>query len=341
MADTIIDEPVPSTQSEPPRLRPRPKKAPNRRRVAAVAAAISAAVLLVAGLAFYLFVIRYEPLARRHIPGNANIAVHVELREVAFFGPVRKHLWPLLDGDGKDGPSLRERTGVELGADVRELLLASADGKSWVLIAGGKIKKGKFVRGLHEAAAASNRGEWRLDGDFLVGPGGVTVAQADDGTILVGTDKAIVVAALPTSDEYKRLALPEKGAVTFAVTHLAWDGASGFLGDVVKHNQVLRQVERATGWLELGDTPTLVIRVEPRPGNEPAALARDLEVTLGELRLLTLLVPDVAGEKAALGRALVRPEKDGSVRVTASWPYDGLDRGCARLVALLRVLGVV
>jgi hypothetical protein len=340
MADTIIDEPVPSTKSEPPNAGNRLRRA-RRRRAASIGAAIAVAVLLVAALGVYLFVLRYEPLARRHIPGNANIAVHVELGDVAFFGPVRKHLWSLLDAESRDGTKLRDRTGVDLGKDLRELVLASVDGKSWVLIAGGKIKKGRFVRGLHQAALAAQRGDWRLEGEFLVGPGGVTVAQADDGTILVGTDRAVVLAALPASDEHKRLGLPDAGAITFAVTHEAWGGASGFLGDLIQHNHVLRQVERASGVLSLGDEPTLEIRVEPRPGNDPAALARDLEATIAELRVLMMLVPDVAGERTALGAARVRPGKDGTVLVTASWPYDGLDRGAARLVALLRLLGVL
>jgi len=55
---------------------------------------------------------------------------------------------------------------------------------------------------------------------------------------------------------------------------------------------------------------------------------------VSELRLLTLLLPDVAGEKAALGGARITANGD-RVAVTAPWPYEGLDRACRRLGQLL------
>ncbi len=179
MADTILDQSddaPPPTLNEPPRLteldietdeprlteidpipaQPRPPSPPMpRSRKIAIALSILAAVLLVAGVAVYLFVVRYEPLARRHIPGNANLVARLDLADVALFAPVREHLWPLVfEGAAGDAPKGKTRadrvnaaTGVNLAADVRELLVASVEGSSFVVIVGGKIPRGRFVKG--------------------------------------------------------------------------------------------------------------------------------------------------------------------------------------------------
>ena len=344
MGDTIIDEPhrptldehvgepVPSTEPHPeiaddaPAKPPRPRRprAPlTRARIIAIVASILAAVIVVASVAIYLFVIRYEPRAQKHVPGNANFVARVELADVALFAPVRKHLWPLLF-DGKKSDALAKKTGVTFATDVREMVIASLDATSWVAIAGGKIKKGHVVDGLAAVADEEHWSGFHRDGDFLVGPG-VVIAQCDDGTLVAGTDKSIVSAALPTSDEYQRLGLPEGHALAFAMTREAFSGGP---------TQLAREIDRAYGSISLTDAPKLDATFEPAPGVDPAALAREIDGALANLRLATMLSPDVAGEKGALTTAKVTPTKD-AVSVSADWPYDGLDRGCDRLARLL------
>lgn len=366
MADTILepaDDEPPPTLDEPPRLplldveveapplteiepaprAPRPPSPPmTRSRKIAIALSILAAVLLVAGVAVYLFVVRYEPLARRHIPGNANLAARFELADLALFGPVREHLWPLLAegsaGDATKGKTradrIRAATGVNLATDLRELIVASVEGSSFVAIAGGKITRGRFVKGLASVAKDEGwPGGWHLAGDLLVGPGGTAIGQADDGTILVGTSEAIVTAALPASDDFHRLALPEKGASTFAVTKEAWSGAAG--AAVVAHASVLRKIERASGQITLSKSPELTMEIEPAEANPAPALAGEIEQLLAEMRIVALLLPDAIGEKGALQAAKVTA-KDGRVIVTAPWSYEALDQGCARLAGGIR-----
>ncbi len=86
--------------------------------------------------------------------------------------------------------------------------------------------------------------------------------------------------------------------------------------------------------MTLGSAPELSMTLELVPGVDAAALARQLEAAVAELRLVTLILPDIAGEKAALGAARITPSGD-RVAITAPWPYEGLDRGCRRLGGLL------
>ena len=366
MADTILDpadDAPPPTLTEPPRLTeldieieaprlteidpmPSPVRPPSppmpRSRKIAIALSILAAVLLVAGVAFYLFVVRYEPLARRHIPGNANLVARLDLADFALFGPVREHLWPLVfEGAAADAPKgktradrIRAATGVNLAGDLRELVVASVEGSCFVVIAGGKFPRGRFVKGL--AAVAKEEawpGDWREAGELLLGPNGIAIAQAEDGTILAGTSEAIVVAALPTSEDYRRLALPEKGGSSFVVTREAWSGAAG--AAVVAHASVLRKIERASGHFTLSKTPEFSLEIEPVAVDPAPALAGEIEQLLAELRIVALLLPDSAGEKGALQAAKVTA-KEGRVVITAPWSYEALDRACARLAAQIR-----
>lgn len=347
-----LDDAADDDEIEPPRqtvvdpLPAAPRLPTPRSRKIAIALALLAAILLVAGVAVYLFVVRYEPLARRHIPGNANLVARFDVADLALFGPVREHLLPLMFdapagaiGDAPKGKTRADRvraaTGVNLATDLRELVVASVEGSSFVAILGGKIARGRVVQGL--AAVAKEEawpGAWRVEGELLRGPDGITLAQADDGTILFGTSEAIVIAALPASDDFARLALPEKGASSFAVTREAWSGAAG--AAVVAHASVLRKIDRAIGTFTLGKSPEITMRIEPSEANPAPALAGEIEQLLAEMRIVALLLPDTVGEKGALQAARVTA-KDGRVIVTAPWSYEALDRGCARLAGLIRV----
>jgi hypothetical protein len=255
---------------------------------------------------------------------------------------VREHLWPLVfegpPGDVAKGKTradrLRAATGVNLATDLRELLVASVEGSSFVVIAGGKIPRGRFVKGL--AAVAKEEawpGGWHEVGELLIGPGGLAVAQADDGTILFGTNEAIVVAALPASEDFRRLELPEKGSSSFAVTKEAWSGAAGVA--VVAHASVLRKIERASGHFTLGKSPELSMEIEPIAASPAPALAGEIEQLLSEMRIVAMLLPETIGEKGALQAAKVTA-KDGRVVITAPWSYETLDGACARLADRLR-----
>src|SRR5689334_8132839 len=148
MADTLIEKVPPTIRQDPPKDPPKPR---DRLRAIVIALSIVAVVLaVVAGAVFYFFVWRYEPVARKHIPGNVSVAVRLEAADIALFAPVREHFWPLLEARGGSkgktrADRIQEATGVNLTTDLRELVIASVDGASYVAVAGGRIKRGRFV----------------------------------------------------------------------------------------------------------------------------------------------------------------------------------------------------
>jgi len=359
MADTLVDEPPPPTvrddtlaaaiEAEPPRVEVEPPlpelptKGRARGRIALVLLASILTVLAGAGVALYLFVWRYEPRAHLHVPGNATVAFRIDAPRLALYGPVRKHLWPLLftPREQAKGKSLSTRIDDATGVDLegaRELLIATVDTSSWVAIVGGKIAPSRLVAGLAKLARDEGwPGNFHVEGELLVGAGGLAIGQADDGVIAVGTDKNIVTAALPGGAEREaaRLALDEREPISFAITREAWSGASTLAA--VAHASVLGRIDRASGRLSLGDAPELVMHIYPAQQATPAELARDLEIVLGELKLVSLLRADVAGEQGALAAAKVRAEGD-HVIVSAPWSPEALERGCERLATTLQAL---
>src|SRR6266545_4260521 len=94
---TVVIEPPPPTVSDPP---PAPQVAPPPRArgrgcLVAVAALCTLACVMVAVGYFGFW--RYEPHAREHIPDRTNVAVRFEAADFILFGPVRRHLWPMLE----------------------------------------------------------------------------------------------------------------------------------------------------------------------------------------------------------------------------------------------------
>ncbi len=336
---TVIEPAAPDGGPVPGPVAPRPARSSRKGCIAAALSSVLT-VLAAAAIVFYFFFWKYEPLARRHIPGDANVAFRIEGADIVLFGPVRKHLWPLLDqaSSGKSRTArIKEATGVSLGTDVREILVASTDAASWVVLLGGRIPPSRFVSGLERVAREEGWSGWRRDGDFLIGPGGVAIGQADDGTIALGTEAEIVRAAIPASDEWQRLGLPEEGAVSFAITREAWGGVGAAIGGMLPRGGagLFRRASRATGSMTLGASPALSMRVDPAAGEAASALASDVETILGDLKLITLILPDTFGEKGALRSARVEA-KGSAVDVHAEWPLEGLDRACERLAQLLK-----
>jgi hypothetical protein len=296
-------------------------------------AALGVALVALAALAFWLVVVRAPARARRHVPSNANLVVRLDLVEVATFPPAREHLGPVLERMSADRGApgrdrLREETGIDLARDVREVVLASVDGLAWVAVFGGRLERGRFLAGMQRLLADGAPGAWRLEGDLLVGPMGAVVAQADDGAVVVGSDLALVRAALPATDDAASIGLPEGGAVAFALTKRAFEGAAG-AASALPHGGTLASVAGASGTFALGREPALTARLEAARGDADALL-HELEPLLDEARVGMTAWPDLAGEKAALRSARLRVDGTAVV-LDAPWPYDELDHALARL----------
>ena len=354
MADTLVDavepvppterDPVPAPPAEPPAAEPPAAEPPKQssKRAIAIAAVLVFVLGVAAAIALWTLVFRYKPTALAHVPAQSNVVVRIEAADIVLFGPVRNQLLPLVLEDRPKEPALNkvplaerihERTGVRLPVDVREVLVASMDGKSVVALFGGQIARGKFVKGLADVAQEDHWPGFRLENDVLVGPN-VAVGQAEDGTIVVGTDRAIVMTALPATEEGAKLGLPDQGAVRFVVAKPAWESLSS-AGRLVPQADAFKGVRRGTGSFTLGNSPELLLRLEPGEGADSAAIEGGVTALLSNLRLLTMLAPDRIGEKEALRQAVVNREGTNVV-VRAPWPYEGLERGAASLAARLR-----
>lgn len=345
MPGTPVDA-VPPTQREPEPQPTHPRGSSSRG--CAIVAVLGLVLGGLAALAVYLLVFQARARAVRHIPSNVNLVARFDLVDLALFAPVRKHLAPLLSAAPPTAPStspptpsrvarFREATGIDLGRDPREVVLASLDATSWVALVGGHLARGRFVSGMERLLRDEGVADWHREGELLVGPlGAVIVAQADDGTVIIGTDASLVAAALPATDDASQLRVPTDAAATFVVTAPAWSGLASELPHL-PHGSVFGKIERATGRLTLGDAPAVSLRLDATSGDAPA-LMKELEAALDEARALHLLVPDVLGEKSAL-RSTRLTVVDGAVHADAPWPYDALDRACERLgSALARVL---
>lgn len=354
MGDTIVDEPHVEADSEeedaepyeppPPTLPDGPPPPTSRARLAVVIAALIASVVVLGALLVYVLFVRYDPTARRHLPGNANFAIRIEASDVALFGPVRKHLVSIFEAapasPAPAGPApktksrgerLKEATGIDVRTDLREVIASSVDATGWVIVIGGRIPRGRFVHGM-ERILREDGVSATIDGDLLVTSWGAALGQADDGTIVLGTDRSIATAALPATEEWRRLGLPEKGAVAFAVTRAVFARAPAF-ASMLPHGTAFGDVERATGTISLGQHPLLEARFEPAAASSPAALASELDGVSADLRLATMMLPDRWGEKGALAATKITAGPDAAV-LRCEWPYDGLEKAIDELFRL-------
>jgi hypothetical protein len=201
---------------------------------------------------------------------------------------------------------------------------------------GGRIPRGRFVDGMDKLLHAEKITSFQRHGALLVGPGGVTLAQADDGTIIVATSTELATTALPASDPSEHLALREDAAVSFAMTKGA---LSGLASQPMMRSQgeLLGAISSASGSLTLDSAPTLRISAETAQGVDPAALQTKTTTAIGVLRLMLLLLPDRYGEKGALDSATVTASPTG-IDLRADWPYAGLERAYDDLARLLGAL---
>jgi len=203
----------------PPTVRDRPRRWPW----------LALPSALVAGLVVAYFLWWKHPAtAHRHVPEGTRLALRADAQALATFGPVREHIWPILfrarGGERSERiERIEKATGLRIPLDLREAVIASVDAQSWVLLVGGPIEPGRFVDGMEEVLREEGASGWTHDGELLVHALGPAIAQADDGTLIVGTGKPIVEASLPAHDGAD-LPLPPEGAVSFVLHEDAYEG---------------------------------------------------------------------------------------------------------------------
>ena len=330
-------EPPPEAGAEPP---PEAPKRPPRSWVYFLVGGLLFAS--VAGpLAFYFFVWRYRPTAPQHIPHGSTLVVRFDGRDLYLYEPFRTHvLGALEDAPGLDShvERIKSRTGINLREDVREIVFATTTGQSFVVLLGGKLgrlraEQDRFPEGVYAVLTEKGLPGFAMAGDIMTGPG-FRLAQADDDTVIIGTDDEIVRAALEPSDTYKTLGLASSGAMSFVVdkpalaraAETAPAGAGAALG----------KAQRASGYLRL-DKAKLYIELLPTEGVSSEALGQSVDTALAEAKLMSLLLPDAYGAKGVLASARTKPRPE-TLMIEADWPREGIDDGLRQLGSALKTV---
>lgn len=304
-----------------------------------------ALMLLACGIfaALYYKVLFYERTAARHIPDGTTFAARLDLEQIVLFAPLREHVMPVLL-DAKGAVAEKERldkieaaTGVNLGMDVREVVIAHAPAGVGVVI-GGRFPRGGVVEGFAGLLAEEGNTECRLDSAVLSCRSPAIVAQqAADGTVVMATSMAMLQSMLPTGTAYHRLGLEVEGPGSFG---LLPDRAMFDQNSLLARLPVLAElnaVDRIHGAIELDEEVSLTVVLEPTAGADLSAWLPKLE-QFRDLSLTMLRFSagrDYGGERAVLERLRFTANETGSVVASAVWNASEIDQAARSLAALL------
>lgn len=317
--ETLPDAPAPA----PARGRPSPM----------IFLIVGLLVLSVVGpLVFYFFVWRYRPTAVQHVPEGTAVAARFDGRELYQYEPFRKHILGALDdpsGGAGRFDRFKHHTGIDLRSEVREVVVATGDGSSWVVMLGGNFTPARGTRtrfGDKLLAFLEEEGisGFEIDGAGVV-HGRVHIAQAADSTLIVASSAEGAEAALEPSETYKQLGLIGSGAVSFVVDRPALDDLAHRPGAAALGlAKPFDHTKRVTGFVQLKREAKLYFDLEPEPGSGPEDLASELLAAQEKARLGQDGLPDLAGLTVAALKAGIKP-RTGSVMIESEWERKRLD----------------
>jgi len=274
------------------------------------------------GLLIYFKFVAYGRVAARHLPDDTRLAARIDVETLLISDPIRTRLLPLFD-QGAPRADLKPRhdrfrahTGVELGRDLREIVLSVSDA-GWVLVFGGKFPRSGLVQGLQTTLTeAPTPCEFR-DGILQV-QNGPAIGQATDGALVVASDAARLRLALRGGESYLKLGLPPEGAGGFGL-RVAPLPPPGFA-----------EFDRVYGSIQLGQQVEVDVAVHllPKASSEPTRIA-------AAFATLAAAAPSDSGARRPLENAKIVPHREGEVGVQLSWTRDELNRGVEWAASLL------
>ena len=284
---------------------------------------LSLAVAMVGGIWIYFRFVAYGRVAARHLPDDTVLAARIDVETLLISDPVRARLLPLFDQGVPDGALLKARhdrfrahIGIELGRDLREIVLGVSDA-GWVLVFGGKFPKAGVVAALQTTLAEEHTPATLSDGVLLV-QNGPAIGQASDGALVVASNLERLQAGLRGGEAYLRLGLPPEGAGGFGL--LVRDPPPpGF-----------EHFQRVAGSVLLGERVEVDVGVQLQPGAsaEPTGISRAF-ATLGAS------APSDSSARRPLEHAEVQPHRADEVSVKLLWTRPELDAGAQWLAGLL------
>ena len=281
-------------------------------------------------LIFYFFVWRYRPTALMHIPQGTSVAVRFDGRQLYTYEPFRTHVLGAFDeAADKNGRAdrFKTHTGVDLRKDVREVILATSNGESWVALIGGNFTtraKTNFTVGLSKFLDEEGVSGFSVRADgVLAGP--VFVAQAEDSTIVISSSGETLERCLEPGEAYQDLGLAGSGAVSFVIDRPAFEnlaGTNSALKDtpfalLPSNASAARQTEKLTGYLSLKE-PEFLLDITPVSTSTPEQLTKELETLQSEAKLATLL-PELGGLRDVALAGRIKPRAT-SVMIEAEFP---------------------
>ena len=282
----------------------------------------SLALAFAGGLLIYFKYVAYGRVAARHLPDDTRLAARIDVETLLISDPIRTQLLPLFD-QGAPRADLKPRhdrfrahTGVELGRDLREIVLSVSDA-GWVLVFGGKFPRSGLVQGLETTLSEEPTPCEFRDGVLKV-QNGPAIGQATDGALVVASDVNRLKAALLGGETYLKLGLPPEGAGGFGL-RVAPEPPPGFA-----------EFERVYGSIQLGQQVEVDVAVHLLPGasSEPTRIA-------AAFAALAAAAPPESAARRALETAKIVPHRQGEVGVQLSWTRDELNQGVGWLASLL------
>jgi hypothetical protein len=302
--------------------------APNRHRISFGHRAVftvfglTLAFAFAGGLLIYFKYVAYGRVAARHLPDDTRLAARIDVETLLISDPIRTRLLPLFD-QGAPRADLKPRhdrfrahTGVELGRDLREIVLSVSDA-GWVLVFGGKFPRSGLVQGLETTLREEPTPCEFRDGVLQV-QNGPAIGQATDGALVVASDAARLRLALRGGEAYLRLGLPPEGAGGFGL-RVAPEPPPG-----------LAEFDHVFGSIQLGERVEVDVAVHLLPGasSEPTRIAAAFATLAGA-------APAESGARRALETAKIVPHREGEVGVQLSWTRAELNQGVEWLASLL------
>lgn len=193
--------------------------------------------------------------AEEHLPAECSIVSRLDLAGMMKVPAVVKHVLPVLDAQAAQAENkgklakLLVRARLNPKKDLHSVAVcingidAVKGSGSAVFVVGGSLVPGALLKAMKQHANEGEVKETEIAAkpalEFNSTPT-VYAVQADDAALIIGNNKALVAAAVPTSDAYKtRYKLANKGHVAVVATKAA---AKALPSAAAKQNPLLGQL---------------------------------------------------------------------------------------------------
>lgn len=294
----------------------------------------------------YVELLQYRRSAAEHLPPNTMFAARLDVEQVMLFDPVRRHLLPLIEvlppaPAGRDRAEHAAQTrltrlrsaGLNLGLDLRELVVATTADHGWLIALGGLFPEAGMVGAIERVLQEESVGGWqRLDDRLEFAPSGAVLAQAADGTLLLASERSTLASALPPSARYRTLGLAREGAggaALAAATSPPWAAYPG-----PPNWLAARQV---TGSLRLDRDLELTVSIDVGDTARARALLAEARRWASAGAGSSGDLPAGASDPGGFWARTRSVELDGtSLKLLSSWRTSDVDRSARELAAWVR-----